>query len=197
MRSPFESVASRLMPRSIPASSLQSGNRFASRRHETREVATGGRLGYRHRRGLACELTAPANIERAELRQRNGSGAAAPAKGAARVFGALLAALLFERRIGRALLEEVQERDVEVPERLLDWHDGDRLQPSRFLGMAKFGQLRGGLVVADGSASVEGVSAHPQPPIVDVAAGPEHVGESCLLRLCRIESKADTAASRT
>ena len=72
--------------------------------HESREVATGGRLGYRHRRGLACELTAPANIERAELRQRNGSGAAAPAKGAARVFGALLAALLFERRVGRALL---------------------------------------------------------------------------------------------
>src|SRR5262249_25023882 len=103
-----------------------------------------------------------------------------------RVFGGLLALFLAQREIAGPLLEEVDERGVQMAKRLLGWHTGDFVEPGVPRGPLQLGQRRGRLMVADRGARLMGVGPELESPVVDEAAAAERAGESLFLLVGRI-----------
>ena len=111
-----------------------------------------------------------------------------PARG---VLGALLAAPGLEAGEPGFFSEELLVGRVEVPERLLDGHAGDLVQPRVVVGLLEGGEPLGGVAVREGDVLVVvGVAPEPERPVERKPGAPKLTGK----HLCLLASREETVA---
>lgn len=159
---------------------------------KSHKVAPSAVLGYRDRAGAALKLSAPTDVEPAELGYCKVAVHGIPLKGRNRVLCGLLASLGFEARVAAALREEVGVGRLEMPEDLLERHATDFIEPGRLFLLLEFGQERRGLMVADLLAGAVGVAAELETPVVDEPDAAKGPGQNLLLVGSGVEPEAET-----
>jgi len=158
-----------------------------AKRHE---VTTGTVLGYRNRAGDACERPRPVNVHPANARDVQVPIHGVPLECTPSVFSGLTTVLSLEGRIRTSLLEEILERGLKMPKRLLLWNTGGLLQPRKVFGIAVLCPRRTTGIVVDGLSTFEGIGAETECPVVGMADATEDTGKFTLLRRCRIHAKS-------
>src|SRR5579885_3398689 len=144
----------------------------------------------RHTAGLAPvgQRAAPANVQRGlHLRQREMR--AIPLEGRTGIGRALRAALLLERGIPGAALEEVVKRALQMPQRLLQRDAGDFLQPGHLFLLLQARQQDGQVLLVEGFlALIAGIRPGAQASVVDVAHTPKGARQGLSLGWRRIDA---------
>ena len=158
---------------------------------ERDEIAIRRILGHRYGRRHGDKFPRPANLETTDAGKREIAVLHVPLEGGSGVLGGLVMVLALESRVSGALLEEVDERRLEMPERLLRRDAGDIIEPIMVGRSLERGQHGARFVVADGNAFlVVGVGSDPQRPVVDVPARAEDMGEFALLSVGGVEAES-------
>lgn len=147
--------------------------------------------GHGARLRLAGQCAGPSYRQwSAHLGEREFAAVAVPFERASRVFGASAVGFRLEPRIVAGLLEEVGERRLQVPQRLLQRHAGHLVHVRVFSRLLPCGEHGAGLDVGDvpmfnrpcGGAGLQG-------EIVDLPAAADRAPEQLLLLRRRVEAK--------
>lgn len=157
---------------------------------ESNKVVTDRRLGYRHGGRATCKLSAPTNIQSPDLGNGQALGSTVPFESGGGVLSGLARLFLLEAWVLTALVKEVVESGLQVPQSLLWRHTRNFVQPSMLCSLLERGQHGGRSVVVDLFATVEGVGALSQCPIVDKATSAKRSRKMRLLIGRRIETKS-------
>ena len=145
------------------------------------EITSNAVLDYRGGSGATAELSAPTNLQLADLGNGQGLVQRLKLEAGSRVLGGLLPTLFLERWIPCAVLEEIAEAPLQVPQGLLRRDARDLVQPSVVFRSLERSQCGARSVVVDRFAAPVTVSAKSKRVVVDKAAGSEGSSEQVFL----------------
>lgn len=118
-------------------------------------------------RRMRDRLTRPLDFDRADLGELQDAALRVEGEAALGVVGGLPRLLLLEARISGTFVEEVGERDLQIPQCLLQAHARHFVQPYRFRLLFKQRQRLVCGRVAHALTSAERIGARPQRPVPD------------------------------
>ena len=168
----------------------QGGNWFIENQRD--EVPSIAALGYRRSSGSTREGSRPVDIEETEFGDSQVAVGSVILEGAQRVLCGLWTVLFLEGRVAGALAEEVPERGLKMPKRLLRRDAGDLVEPcsSLLLLQLREGGRRG--VVVYVLSDVVSIGASAECPVVDETTGSEGPRQHALLRRSWVEPESVT-----
>ena len=178
----------------VSPSLVTAGERTDGLLHEDADVpSSGGVQAYGHgaRLRLAGQCSGPSYRQwSAHLGEREFVALGVPCERASSVFGASAVGFCLESRIVAGLLEEVGERRLQVPQRLLQRHAGHFVHVRVFSRFLPSGEHGAGLDVGDAPALRRPCGgAGFQREVVDLSAAADRAPEQLLLLGRRVEAE--------
>jgi len=161
--------------------------------HDKGNMVLTGRIPANYQAGrIGGEISGPFDFDGANLGKLQCSRGKIEGKCRFHVFSRLVAIFPFECGISGSLLKEVQERRLEMPQRLLEWHTGNIIQPRESGISLEFSKIFAGFWVSNSKAIFPALGTKIQTPVVYKPRATKGLSKQDFLLFGRVDSAVET-----